>query len=171
MKYNKIALIGMMGSGKSTISKLLSQELNFQMFEADEIFEQKEDISIKEYFKIYGEESFRKKENEILKELTSKKNFVLSCGGGIVLLEENQEILFNSDVLTIYLEAETKNIYNRIKNDNKRPLLQVENPEMEIEKILNSRKNLYQKAKIKIKTDGKSPQEITKEILEIIWKN
>ena len=95
----------------------------------------------------------------------------MSCGGGIVLLEENQEILFNSDVLTIYLEAETKNIYNRIKNDNKRPLLQVENPEMEIEKILNSRKNLYQKAKIKIKTDGKSPQEITKEILETIWKN
>lgn len=171
MKYNKIALIGMMGSGKSTISKLLAQKLGFLALEADDIFEQQEKISIKEYFKTFGEENFRIKETQILKELSQKENFILSCGGGIVLKKENQEILFNSDVLTIYLEADIENIYNRIKEDSSRPLLQVQNPKEEIEKILNSRKNLYEKAKIKIKTDNKEPNIITEEILEILWKN
>lgn len=171
MKYNKIALIGMMGSGKSTISKLLAQKLGFLALEADDIFEQQEKISIKEYFKTFGEESFRLKEAEILKSAILNNNIVISCGGGIVLKKENQEILFNSDVLTIYLEADIENIYNRIKEDSSRPLLQVQNPKEEIEKILNSRKNLYEKAKIKIKTDNKEPNIITEEILEILWKN
>ena len=171
MKYSKIALIGMMGSGKSTISKLLAQNLEFLALEADEIFEQQEKISIKDYFKIFGEENFRIKETQILKELSQKGNFVLSCGGGVVLSKENQEILFNSDILTIYLEASSENIYNRIKNDSSRPLLQVKYPKKEIEKILESRKDLYKKAKIKIKTDDKTPDTITEEILKIIWKN
>lgn len=171
MKYKKIALIGMMGSGKSTISKLLSEKLSYNLFELDEIFEQQEKTSIKEYFKNFGEESFRLKEAEILKNTILYNNIVISCGGGIVLKKENQEILFNSDVLTIYLETDVENIYNRIKKDNQRPLLQVENPKEEIEKILNSRKELYKKAQIKIQTNNKKPIEIIEEILEIIWKN
>ena len=171
MKYKKIALIGMMGSGKSTISKLLSEKLNYNLFELDEIFEQQEKTSIKEYFKNFGEENFRLKETEILKSTILYNNIVISCGGGIVLKKENQEILFNSDVLTIYLETDVENIYNRIKKDNQRPLLQVENPKEEIEKILNSRKELYKKAQIKIQTNNKKPIEIIEEILETIWKN
>lgn len=171
MKYKKIALIGMMGSGKSTISKLLSEKLSYNLFELDEIFEQQEKTSIKEYFKNFGEENFRLKETEILKSTILYNNIVISCGGGIVLKKENQEILFNSDVLTIYLETDVENIYNRIKKDNQRPLLQVENPKEEIEKILNSRKELYKKAQIKIQTNNKKPIEIIEEILETIWKN
>lgn len=171
MKYKKIALIGMMGSGKSTVSKLLSQKLGYALSELDEIFEQQEKISIKEYFKNFGEENFRLKETKILKKEITKENIVLSCGGGIILKKENQETLFNSDILTVYLETDVENIYNRIKKDIKRPLLQVENPKKEIEKILNSRKKLYEKAQIKIQTNNKQPDKITEEILEIIWKN
>ncbi len=171
MKYKKIALIGMMGSGKSTISKLLSQKLGYALSELDEIFEQQEKISIKEYFKNFGEESFRLKETKILKNEIANENIIISCGGGIVLKKENQEILFNPDILTVYLETDVENIYNRIKFDSSRPLLQVQNPKKEIEKILNSRKNLYEKAQAKIQTSNKQPDEITKEILEIIWKN
>ena len=144
MKYNKIALIGMMGSGKSTISKLLSQKLKYGLFELDEIFEKEEKIKIKDFFAKYGEENFRKKETQILKKSLQFDNFVVSCGGGIILSQENRNILFeNSEVITIYLKTSPETIFERIKDDKTRPLLLVENPKKEIEKILNQREKHY----------------------------
>jgi shikimate kinase len=168
MKYNKIVLIGMMGSGKSSISKLLAEKLNFNLFELDEIFEKQESITIKEFFEIFKEEAFRKKETEILINSLKKESIVLSTGGGIILKKENRDLLFNDEILTIYLKANVETIYKRIKNDNSRPLLQVENPKKEIEKILNARKKYYNLAKIQICTDNKTKEEIIEEILKWI---
>ena len=171
MKHNKIALIGMMGSGKTTVSKLLSDKLNFNLFDIDEIFEKENNIQIKDYFSKYGEKNFRLKEAQILQNLSSEKNCVISCGGGIILSKENQDILFSTDITTIYLETDTKTIFERLKNDTSRPLLMVENTKEEIEKILNKRADLYNLAQIKINTNNKTTEEISKEILEILWKN
>ena len=170
MKYNKIALIGMMGSGKSTASKLLAQHLNYPLFELDEIFEKEQNIKIKDYFKKFGEDSFRKIESEILKKSIDNKEFILSCGGGIILKEENRKVLFESEIKTFYLKASSSEIYKRIKNEKNRPLLLVDNPKKEIEKILNSREQFYTLANEIIITDNKTPQEITEEILEKLWK-
>ena len=171
MKHNKIALIGMMGCGKSTIAKHLAKELKYILFELDEIFEAEEKILIKEFFEKYGEKAFRQKENEILKKALKIGATVLSCGGGIILLEENRKILFSKDVTSIFLKASPETIYERIKNDNSRPLLQVENPKEEIKKILSEREKFYNQAHFTITTDNKTKEEITQEILEKLWKN
>jgi len=165
MNYKKIALIGMMGSGKSAVSEVLASKLGFRRFEADEIFEEQNSIKIKDFFKNYGEESFRKKETEILKEILKQDNFVLSCGGGVVLKEENRKLLFNNEILTIYLKASSETIYDRIKADKTRPLLLVDNPKNEIEKILLKRENLYKNANLTITTDNKTINEIAEEIV------
>ena len=98
-------------------------------------------------------------------------NFVVSCGGGIILSQENRNILFeNSEVITIYLKTSPETIFERIKDDKTRPLLLVENPKKEIEKILNQREKYYNKANITIETDNKTQEEILDKILEEIWK-
>ena len=170
MKHKKIAFIGMMGSGKSTIAKNLAENCNLELFEADEIFEKQEKITIRDFFEKFGEEEFREKESEILKKIVKKENFILSTGGGIVLKKENREILFDSDITTIYLKASPNSIYNRIKNQTQRPLLQVQNPREEIEKIIKNREIYYNLANYSILTDNKTINEITVEIEKILWK-
>ena len=164
MKYKKIALIGMMGTGKSTIADALSNKTNIPVLDMDFLFEKKYNILIKDFFKKYGENEFRKCESELLSEITIKENFILSTGGGVILSDKNREILFNKDIYTIYLSAKADTIYKRIKNDTSRPLLQVDNPENEIEKILKQREQFYQMANTTIKTDNKEINEIVKEI-------
>lgn len=168
MKYNKIALIGMMGSGKTTIAKQLAKELNFKLLELDEIFEKQEGLSISKYFKVFGEENFRKIESKILQNALLKEKIVISTGGGVILKEANRNLLFNENILTIYLETDVENIYNRIKNNQTRPLLKVENPKKEIEKLLNNRKEYYIQAKHKINTNNKTIEDIIEEIKQWI---
>lgn len=166
MKYKKVALIGMMGCGKSTIAKLLSEKLNIDFIDLDEIFETRNQIKIKDFFQKFGEETFRKSETELLKEFSIKDNIIISTGGGIIVKEENRNILFNQDIYTIYLKTSVETIYERIKQDKSRPLLLVNNPKEEIKKILNKREEYYNLANLIIETDN-----ITKEeVAEIIWK-
>ncbi len=132
MKYKKIALIGMMGSGKSTLAKRLSQNA----IDMDLLFEEKYQISIKDFFQKFGENEFRNCETILLKEIALNNEFILSTGGGVILSKDNKKILFNTDIFTIYLSATPDTIYNRIKSDKTRPLLLVKNPKAEIEKIL-----------------------------------
>ncbi len=165
MNFKKIALVGMMGSGKSAVSKELAEKLKIEHFEADEIFEKENSILIKDFFKKYGENEFRKKETEILKQIFKKPEFILSCGGGVVLSAQNREILFKSEILTIYLCAKPQTIFERIKNDKTRPLLLVSNPEEEIKNILAKREKLYELAKLKVVVDNKTIEQIVGEII------
>jgi len=167
MKYNKIALIGMMGSGKSTIAKHLAYKLNANVFDLDEIFEQRYG-KIKEYFKFFGENSFRQKEEIILTETMQKDNFIASTGGGIVELEANRRILFNKDVFTIYLKTSPERINQRLQGDITRPLLEVDNKLKAIKIILDKREKYYSMANITIDTDFKTPEQIANEIYEEI---
>ncbi len=114
----KIALIGMMGSGKSEIGKRLAGVLDFKYFDLDEEFE-KDHGSIKEFFKMHGEESFRKIESNLLKKSLTHKNVIVSTGGGIVEKEENRKIL--SSVRTFYLKVPLPILWKRVKGSG-RPL-------------------------------------------------
>jgi len=174
MKYNKIALIGMMGSGKTTISKLLSKKLNINFFDSDEIFVE-EFGEIKKYFAEFGEASFREKESAILKEISEKDNFVLSCGGGIIVTEANRDILFKGDIFTIFLNTSPDEIFKRLQNNYSRPLLETEDKLKSINSILSSREKYYTMADLDIITDDKQPENIVDEIINFMkdlkkWK-
>ena len=167
MKSKKIVLVGMMGSGKSAVSKVLSQKLGYKLLECDEIFEEKFDIKISDFFSKFGEAEFRKREFEILKSILSDNlnNFVVSTGGGAILKKENRDIIFNDDTISIYLKASPEAIFERIKNDETRPLLKVQNPKLEIEKILSQREEFYNLAHFTIENENKTIEKVADEMI------
>lgn len=164
MQKDNIILVGMMGSGKSTIGRALAQKLKWNFFDLD--FEiEKEHGKISDIFKNQGEQYFRKIEKETLKRFSDKKNCVISTGGGTVLDKENR--FFIKEIAEVFfLSASAQTIYDRIKNQTHRPLLATENPREKIEEILNSRESIYNSFKEKITTDNKTIEEIVEELYE-----
>lgn len=162
--YKNVILTGMMGSGKTTVGRELAAVLGYSFFDLDEIIEKKFG-KISDIFAQKGEEYFREAETQELKNLKEKERFVLSTGGGIILKDENIEILKKIGQV-FYLSAKSETIYERIKNQNHRPLLNTENPKKSIEEILNKRLEQYEKSGEKIITDSKSAKEIAGEIYE-----
>jgi len=169
--FTKIALIGMMGSGKSAVSKSLSTKTGIIVFELDEIFEKKYKMKISDFFKYKGEKEFRKFESEILAKIVEEnENFILSTGGGIILEEKNRKLLFGDKIKTIYLKTSPKAIFERIKHDTTRPLLQTDEQEEKIKEIISARTKFYELADITIETDKKTINETAEEIYRLIWK-
>ena len=164
-----IALIGMMGSGKSTVAKILANRLkDFSFVDTDEKIVTSQKMSINEIFEKYGEKAFRAIETLQLREVLKKDNQIIATGGGIVISEENLSELLNNSIL-IYLKADAGELYNRVKNDNERPLLNDCNIKEKIINLLSQRENKYNKAHFTIDTTNKTPDIIVKEILEKIY--
>ncbi len=168
MKEN-ITLIGFMGTGKTSIGKLLAQKMVRNFIDVDELIEKQIGKPISMIFR-EGEKNFREMEREKIKSLMKKKNCVISCGGGVILSKDNMDILQQiSDI--ILLEASKETILRHILSDGKekRPLLNKEDPLNEIENVLRIRKPLYDKfASFRIIIDHKSIDEIVNEIIEIL---
>ena len=165
-KYKNIILTGMMGAGKTTVGKELATIMNCNFIDLDETIE-KNYGKISDIFKQKGEEYFRQIETLELKKLNIQETFVLSTGGGIVLKDENIKILQTLGYV-FYLEASTDTIYERIKNQKHRPLLNTPDPKRSIEEILSKRKKLYEKSGEKITVNNKNVKEIAEEIYERI---
>lgn len=161
-----IILIGFMGSGKSAVGHWLAKELGMNFLDTDELIEQTEGRKIPDIFKQDGEEYFRGVETEVLKTLQDYDNFVLSTGGGMVLRDENAALL-KSMGSVILLWAEPEVVYERIKNETHRPLLQVPDPKAEISRILDYRRPFYDRAAdVTIDTSKLDPDRVAKEILQ-----
>ena len=165
-KYKNIILTGMMGAGKTTVGKELATIMNCNFIDLDETIE-KNYGKISDIFKQRGEEYFRQIETLELKKLNIQETFVLSTGGGIVLKDENIKILQTLGYV-FYLEASTDTIYERIKNQKHRPLLNTPDPKRSIEEILSKRKKLYENSGEKITVNNKNVKEIAEEIYERI---
>ena len=114
MKFDNIFLIGMMGSGKSTVGKLLSQKIGLSLLDIDNELESIMDMSISQIFNDYGEKRFRLIESTFFRECTKLNDYIFATGGGIILDENNQLILKNRG-LTFFLDCSTDVIYQRIK--------------------------------------------------------
>ena len=160
-----IFLIGMMGSGKSSVGYSLSKYLNNTFYDLDKEVEKRFNLSIKDIFSEYGEELFREEEKKLLKKLANTPNLIISTGGGIVLLEENRTILKMNK--TYFLEAMLEDMYERaIKRENDRPLLQGMNI-TQFKDLYMERKNLYlESATNVISVDKKPIEAITAEIID-----
>lgn len=165
MKKN-IVLVGMMGSGKTTVANLLKERLRgFELVDIDSIITALEGRSINEIFEKDGELYFREIEKNIIKEFSSMFNQIISTGGGACKDKTN---LFNlkRNSIIFYLSASAEDLYNRVKNDTSRPLLQTDNPESVMENLLKERETNYKLADFEIETAKKSFDTIVEEIRE-----
>ena len=167
MKNNCI-LIGYMGCGKSTVGKKLSEALSHSFVDTDVLIEEEQRRTISEIFQADGEPFFRDLETETLRKLLETEGeYVISVGGGLPLREENRKLLQKLGQV-IYLKAASDTIYNRLKGDVTRPLLQTENPKARIIEMLNEREEKYMAAAHNIViVDEKEISEIVDEIIEI----
>ena len=158
----------MMGSGKTSVGLELAKILECDFFDLDEIIEKKYG-KITQIFKDKGENYFREIETSELKNFKNNRAFVLSTGGGAVLKEENLEILRSLGEV-FYLNANAQTIYNRVKEQTQRPLLNTKDPKKTIEDILSSRLEKYEKSGEKIVTDNKNIEQIAREIYEKVMR-
>lgn len=135
----KISLIGMMGCGKTSLGKLIADKYNMEFVDLDEFIENKEGKTINDIFKEHSKKYFRKVEKEALKDILKKDNIVISTGGGIILDEENRELL-KENTYVFFINRDIKNIYKDIDVES-RPLLK-DNKEILFE-IYEKRKDIY----------------------------
>lgn len=160
-----IVLTGLMGGGKSTVGKLLAKELAGYIFvDTDDVIVDLEGMTIPEIFEKKGEAYFREVEKNIIAEFSQEENLVIALGGGAFENEENRENLLNSGVV-FYLKAGVDTLYERIKGDTNRPLLQCDNPRGKLEELLKKREPNYLKAHHIIDTDKMSPDNIIETII------
>ena len=162
-----IILEGFMGSGKTTVSEILSDRLGLELMDTDATIEDTEGRSISSIFREDGEEAFRDMETELLTMIAGDhlRDMVISLGGGMPVREKNRELLKESGKV-VYLKASPETIYERVKGDTTRPLLQGEDPLLRIKELMEGRSDVYDEAAdLIIDTDNKTPDEICDEII------
>lgn len=168
----KIVLLGYMGSGKSSVGKVLAERLDLDFIDLDNYIEIKEELTIAEIFTQKGEIYFRIKETEYLtKLLDSNNDFVLSLGGGTPCYSNNSQLIKEKST-AIYLKASLNTLYNRLKKQRKqRPLiadLKLEKVKEFIAKHLFERASFYEQAKFVVNIDNKLVVEVVDEVKEIL---
>ena len=170
MKSKKnLVLLGMMGSGKSTIGYLLSKSLDLEFCDIDLIIEKEVGCKIAEIFNREGESSFRKIEEKTSIKILKLKNKVISLGGGAFLNENiRKEVLSNN--ISFWLDWKKDTLINRIKRNNKRPIVN-NSDENELKKLISKRIKIYSMADFKIDCEKFSKNEITEKIVDIYEKN
>ena len=170
MNLNKnIVLLGMMGSGKSTIGYLLSKNINFNFLDVDKFIEKEAGLKIYDIFKKKGEIYFRNLEEKVtLRLLKSNENIISLGGGGFLNKNIRKEILKNH--ISFWLNWNNSTIINRIKKSKKRPIAFNSNENI-LKKMMIERSNIYSEAKFKINCETLSKNVIVKKILKLYEKN
>lgn len=162
-----IVLIGFMGSGKSRVAASLVNHLKRELVSTDRLIEERASKTIDAIFKAHGEVYFRNLESEIVEEVSHREGIIIDCGGGVVLRKENLQHL-KSNGIVFYLQASPEVIYERIKHEKHRPLLNVPDPLGCIKELYNQRLPLYNQADHIIDANDASVEVPVVEILKLI---
>lgn len=167
MSRSNIILTGFMGCGKTTVGRLLAEELDYDFTDTDQLIEERFEMSVQEIFAAKGEKAFREMESEIARELGGQDGLVISTGGGMMLNAQNVAAL-NGNGSVFCLVATPEEIFKRISSDrkNNRPLLDTSKPLERISQLIKEREKSYRQF-TQINTSGKNPQEITKGLIAI----
>lgn len=140
-----VALVGLPGSGKSTVGRQLARRLGRPFIDTDQVIEQRVGLSIREFFEREGEESFRDLEESVIDELTLGEPCVLSTGGGAVLRLANRQHL-KQRTQAVYLHSAPEEVFRRLRHDRNRPLLQVPDPLARLRELYALRDPLYRES-------------------------
>ena len=159
-----IVLLGFMGAGKTTVGKRLAARLGYWFIDMDHQIEKEQDTKISDIFKEKGELFFRQLETDLLKQLTTVNNTIISTGGGILTSPGHLDLIREIG-RSVYLEADIETLFERASRTNVRPLLQTKDPLQTVKTLFAKRENLYQLAEITISTPLKSKQRIISEII------
>ncbi|TCS81382.1 shikimate kinase [Pectinatus cerevisiiphilus] len=158
-----IVLIGFMGTGKSSVGRLLAEKLSYAFVDTDALIEERAGLSIPQMFAKFGEKYFRQREKDIIKETCNRTHTVISTGGGVPIFEANRQILQNGRNIIVCLRANIPTILNRTKGRGDRPLLK--NDLHKMQALLKQRMPFYNQADFIIDTDELSPLQIVNEIM------
>lgn len=163
-----IILVGMMGSGKSTVGRRLASALGRPFVDADREIESRCGVAIATIFEVEGEEGFRRREAALIDELTLRSGLVLATGGGAVMLEENRGRLRERG-LVVYLCASAAELWHRLRHDKVRPLLRTPDPRQRIAALVAQRDPLYRECAHLVVQTGRQPADrVVQQILDAI---
>lgn len=164
-----IVLIGFMGTGKTTVGRLLAARLVRPFVDSDKKIEVWQGMTIKEMFAKHGEAYFRQREKEAIARLARYRNAVIATGGGVVLQQQNMERLRLHGVI-IALTADVEMILQRTARKDARPLLNGDERETTVRKLLQGRELLYRQADCVVDTTQLTPQQVVTEIMEFLQR-
>ena len=149
-----LILVGMMGSGKTTVGRMLAKQLGKNFVDSDEEIIKRTGVTVPHIFDVEGEAGFRQRETAAIRELTARENLVLATGGGAVLDEKNREMLQQNGVV-VYLKANVHDLWQRTRHDRNRPLLQTDNPHARLAELFQQRDPLYRQVSDIVVQSGK----------------
>ncbi|MFT5391513.1 MAG: shikimate kinase [Gammaproteobacteria bacterium] len=167
MSYpENIYLVGPMGAGKSTIGRQLAKQLRKEFVDCDHELEQRTGADIPLIFELEGEDGFRRREADMLSELSERRGIVLATGGGVVNLPENRSKLVTHGFV-VYLRAPLELLYERTAKDRNRPLLRTDDPKQRIRELFEERDPLYQQvADLVVDTDRRGLRFVVRDIIK-----
>jgi shikimate kinase/dTDP-4-dehydrorhamnose reductase len=161
-----IVLVGLMGSGKSTIGRIVAQKIGFQFIDTDQLIIESAGCPIAQIFEREGEDGFRSRESAALRSLLGRRGHIIATGGGIVTQPHNLQLLKHLGYI-IWLDANTTTLHRRTANNFDRPLLNADDPKAKLDQLMAARADLYKGlADIRIKTDNLSLQETSYGVAE-----
>ena len=169
-KHRNIFLVGPMGAGKTTIGKLLSEIMHWPFLDSDQEIIRRTGADISWIFDVEGESGFRKRESDVINDLTSREGIIMATGGGAVKTPANREYLRERGTV-VYLKTSVSKQYERTRFDHKRPLLQNSDPRGVLDKLLREREPFYlEVADIVVSTDENDPRALAPRISEEFHK-
>jgi shikimate kinase len=163
-QLHNIALIGFMGTGKSSVGQLIASQLHFAFLDTDHVIEGQAGKTISEIFSQDGEPAFRLLEQKLVQELAQRKKTVISTGGGLPANETNLASL-RTHALLVCLWASPEKIWERVRNQTHRPLLQEPDPLAKIRSLLAVREPFYRSADVLINTEMRSVKEVVQQVI------
>ncbi len=162
-EYHNIALIGFMGAGKSTVGHLLAELLGFEFLDTDRVIEHRQNRKISEIFAQDGEARFRQLESDLCRELEAVPGRVIATGGGLAVDPANLASL-KRHALVVCLWARPETLYERVRHQSHRPLLQNPDPLLRIRELLAARTPAYRQADLLVGVDFRSPLDTARHI-------
>jgi len=163
-QIQNLVLTGFMGTGKSSVGRLVASHLHFDFMDTDEMIESRAGKSIPEIFSQAGEEIFRELEKQLLSELSRVRRTVISTGGGLSANAANLASL-KQHALVVCLWASPETIWERVRGQSHRPLLQDPDPLAKIRQLLSAREPFYKQADVLVNTEQRSTKEVAQHVL------